>query len=411
MQRLSRNFFLAAVFCLPFQILYRVYDASAYASGQFLIYQSFNLYLSDLFFLVALLFGTIAVFRRKQWYWGDPKVAVLLILLLLCAQLSALFAADMTLAFLHVLRLAMYIGVYFLMLNLEFSLFFLVEILVWSLVLQIILVSYQYFMQSSLGLYILGEPHLSLGPGIAKYGQGGVDHIRPYGTFPHPNILGGVLVGTFFLLRYVRSCWPSILRLIFLYGIVLTFSRSAWIGLLAGILGYLFCFRPHNRSHQRMTEIFLLGVGLAVLLPFLWFRWADIFHDPAVLERFRLMQESLTMIWQNPLGVGMHGFTMALPEMSEKMLMPWMTQPVHNLFLLVGAELGVLGAMILLFLFGYLGFRFYQSKGLTESQVFGTLLVALFVLGLADHYWWDIASGAGYFWLFLGMMGRELIQD
>lgn len=401
--------FLGGLFLLPFQILHRFYDLSAYASGLFSIYQSAALYLSDLCFVGAIVFGFLDLWKQKRpLELGSIPLAISFILLLLLAEISSFWAIDFWLAWFSCLRLLAYVLLYFWLLNTQISLHRVAMVIVGSLLFQIVLATFQYFTQLSLGFYFLGEPFIaSYLPGLAKISKDGATFVRPYGTFLHPNILAGVLAVNFFLLRYLKLRWAWIIRIIFLCGLILTFSRSAWIAFLMGLIGYIFFLRPKVHAKQRGIELIILGSLGAILLPFLWFRWENLLIDPAINDRLELLKSALAMIWAHPWGVGLSHFTLMLPQFSATPLAPWEMQPVHNVFVLVAAETGILGGLCFTSAIGLFLYQLWQRRSETQAQVFGTMMFVAVVLMLGDHYFWDLVSGSGYLWLMLGLGGRQ----
>ncbi len=96
--------------------------------------------------------------------------------------------------------------------------------------------------QSDIGLGALGE--FTLDParsGTSVLESGGERWLRPYALLPHPNPLGGLLlVGLLSTLGFIlsRNRRLQIVGIIaagwIFYGLLLTFSRSAWLGFAAG---------------------------------------------------------------------------------------------------------------------------------------------------------------------------------
>lgn len=130
---------------------------------------------------------------------------------------------------------------------------------------QSILAIFQFISQGNLFTYpllrkLLGESELAFGaPGVAKVVSHGEKLIRAYGTFPHPNILGGFLVlslwASFFLYLQHKKLnksrnrglwwsfaspffWVSAFFLQFL-ALTLSFSRSAWLGALLSVFLFI----------------------------------------------------------------------------------------------------------------------------------------------------------------------------
>jgi len=64
----------------------------------------------------------------------------------------------------------------------------------------------QFIKGSTIGFWALGERTFTLlTPGIAKFDFYGHEFLRPYATFPHPNVLAGYLLITIILLSKMRA--------------------------------------------------------------------------------------------------------------------------------------------------------------------------------------------------------------
>jgi O-antigen ligase len=84
-------------------------------------------------------------------------------------------------------------------------------------------------------------------------------------------------------------------------------------------------------------------------------------------------------------------------------LKEWEIQPVHNLYLLVLAEIGVVGLTFLLFTVLVYLKRFREISGNWNK----TGLYAIYgflALGLFDHYFWTTPQGIIIFWLAIALI-------
>jgi O-antigen ligase len=78
-------------------------------------------------------------------------------------------------------------------------------------------------------------------------------------------------------------------------------------------------------------------------------------------------------------------------------------QPVHNIFLLVLVESGLIGLIgFLMFLFGPILLH-KPSNLLTKSQGVGLLLIIIF-LGMVDHYFLTLPQGQRVLFLVWGLL-------
>jgi len=230
----------------------------------------------------------------------------------------------------------------------------------------------QFFLQHHLlGYWFLGEPTLtpSLG-GVAKGSFLGREVVRAYGTFPHPNVLGGVLsviLGGLFTFRF----WgPFVLGL---GGILVSLSRAAWFSLIGGLLGLAF-------FGQKFGVIFL--------------------NDLSVSRRWELIQSAGEMIKSSPLtGVGLGQFVAQLPRFGIPSGLSLFLQPVHNIFALVAAESGLFSAL----LFGLIILFAFREAVRKRRFLLAVLLLQLIFLGMIDHYLYTLPQGLFLLSLIIGL--------
>lgn len=261
--------------------------------------------------------------------------------------------------------------------------------LLMSLALQGILAAMQFVLQHSIGLPFLGESvfdpltfntaRLLAGPDILT---------RAYGTFPHPNILGGFLAtGSLLLilcetrLRSFLPAWLSyVLFSLMLTGLFFSFSRSAYLVFITGLI-LIFIFKAKKRD--------LLFPALLATLIFT----VLIFLFPFVNSRFENAQtENTTRINQyeyalensiaHPLGVGVGNSVLSQEQDPTDRPLLWNLQPIHNTFLLLIYELGIIAGMVVLI--GYIGF-IRIAFGLRDRE-FIVLPLALIIPLMTDHY-------------------------
>lgn len=253
-----------------------------------------------------------------------------------------------------------------------------------STVVQFCIATSQFVQKSSLDgiFYFLGERHLTLStPGVAKTALDGVEFLRSYGTFSHPNSLAG-----FYLLIYAyilfqkKNVLPFILKASFLLLcpalIFLSFSKVAMLGLLLLTIKY---FIVHWKEYKNCV----LCVGsriMAILIP-LGLVVAAMGDPLSGQKRIELMQNSFSLTSSHALaGVGLGNYVIA-QEAFPNLFLGLIGQPVHNVFLLVAAEIGlVITFGLLLLLIKYLKNNRYNYQ---ITAVFFTL----FLTGMFDHYW------------------------
>ena len=262
----------------------------------------------------------------------------------------------------------------------------------------------QFGVQHHLGLSVLGELPIDLAyPGVSVISAGGPPLIRLYGLSGHPNVIGGyaaiVLLLSVGLLRERRKLWWA-LWLIGLIGLLLTFSRSAALGLLIGLAVISLLRRPNRRRAIGLIVSggSVLGIFALLFAPFLIARLStDVATEQVSIDE---RVEQTTLAWQlfreRPLtGVGAGNFTAYNPPNALTQVMR-----VHNVPLLIASELGLPGLALWLLSVGAVivaGVR--SSRATTEiwPVLMTSALIAILVISLFDYYWWTSSQGV-YGW-------------
>jgi hypothetical protein len=244
------------------------------------------------------------------------------------------------------------------------------------------------------GFQILGEPKLQDDAlGIAKVIIDGQKLIRPYGTFPHTNVLAGFLVTVIYVVLVNRRQIQSRLSRYLVLGLLtftlfITFSRSGWLAFALVVVAISL-----TPLRSRLRDLVPASIGI-LLAAFLWL--------PGVLGRLNLtsqeqqllIREDLTTyaverLREYPLlGVGSHAFVIALPTE----LTPFEKQPVHNVPILLVSENGIPISIILISLLLVHVFYAQRNRRLSASTVTFVLLMGL---GLLDHYLVTLTPGLG----------------
>lgn len=235
----------------------------------------------------------------------------------------------------------------------------------------------------------LGERSFAINtPGIATIAIWGREILRPYATFSHPNALGGYLAvaGILVGLRGIGGNrgdkgdkGAEITKKIAFLGVVLTGSRVA---IAATALGYLGIWGDLGgfRGAEKASSLIL-------------------FAPRAVEERAILNQAGWEMFRNNWLwGVGPGQFLVQLPEYLpayERSL-----QPVHNVFLLLLDEFGMIGGVLLL-----IGIR--SVWGFRGLRGFRGILAIMGITAIVDHYWVTSQQNRLLLGLVIGLIERN----
>ncbi len=285
---------------------------------------------------------------------------------------------------------------------------------------------------------------------------------------PKSKILNGLLITSYGLL---------------VFGLFITFSRTA-IGVflamsLAMFLFYIKIEADKRRSKRGLTQKKAMGVvklfglfavscviSMALLFPYLQARFFTIsFEEEAIDLRFFYNKMAFAMIKDRPfLGIGIGNFVpkllpatgtpvaegdlgvyhsggyepflraakkmLNLGNVSDQEIPSWIYQPVHNIYLLIAVEMGIVGLVVFLLFIGTVLFKGFLlplfARGETGSRPSGTscgpngtrrgrsplviegfLVFCFLLLGLTDHYFWTLHSGGIIFWLALALMKIE----
>jgi len=317
-------------------------------------------------------------------------------------------------------------------------------------VIQAVISLFQFIFQKSLGLKIFGESVLN--PqilGVAKLEVNGEKFIRSYGTFPHPNILGAFLfisliTGLYFFLNkkptipfsIPKSLKLSALKsldkvrtvkihyiaglLLILIGILVTFSRSAWLVtalLSVGLLTKYFlrdCFcRKNPTAECAFKSIFKYLIPALVTLLVLFTLFYQFIparlcpgncHDQSATLRSEYADFSKQKILRHNLflGIGMGQFVPVFDCLNPKNLPTYNIQPVHNFYLLAWSEIGLIGIILL----GLFAIKNIPNKSFArKNDLFVFLLAGFLILGFFDHYFWSLPQGQFIFWIALALLG------
>lgn len=397
------------IICIPFSRRFLLHS-SPLSFGPFLDpFAAVFFYWTDFFLILSLLFFGLALWKKEldlQYYAGRAQTVFwfFLWLIFFFYLLSGFWAADPKLVFWGALRFLMSFFAFYLLCNGYLKIREVLRLLLFAFLLQTGLAIYQYWNQHSFGLSLFGEVHFQAETaGVARFDYQGSKFSRSYGTFLHPNVLGGFAL---FVLIFATYFWQRQKEKIWLFvgvaggvALVLSFSRSALIALIVSSLIYLFFINPRVKKAISPLKI-LLACGVILLLAFsssivdlAKIRLQISTDENSVRERLNYMDISYRQILSQPWGIGAAHFTPKMQNHTSVKLLPWEKQPVHNVFLLLAAELGLAAVMVLIAFMLWLFHALHQcnriflmnsDKRLNRYLIY--FLWAAFVISLFDHY-------------------------
>lgn len=370
------------------------------------IYGSYGFYLTDIPLFLLLTIGAIRAWQyrrepRHRLQHSTRLVVIALILIPALGLVSAPWAINPQLAFYTVIRWALALGVFAAWQNKAFNIDRLTKIFLIGLAVQAVIGILQVFMKQPLGLP--GEMALSIDrPRAAVLWLEGSAWLRAYGLTFHPNVLGGFLaVGLILGLTRVNTWWGRISWWLMAAGLVVSFSRSAWLAgalVLLPLILWLYRQQPEMRWPLKITLGVVLAVGLvslAVLFEPIVSR-LNIFSSRSELaslfSRSELMKLAIFTLQHQPLwGIGAGNF----PVLAINANLLDSPHAVHNVALLLGSEIGIAG--------GLLWYALLLMPVLTlgkDLQTINLRIIALtaawLTLGLIsfwDSYPWSLEAG------------------
>lgn len=248
----------------------------------------------------------------------------------------------------------------------------------------------QFSQATSLGLDYLGESQVFAGMRGSSFIElnGGL-YLRAYGTFPHPNILAGYLIFStilsFILLKRSKGITNYILITNIILCIVLTFFTFSRIGI------FLIIFSTATLLLQNLVNKNKKLLSFSPILIIERFTNLITGGDNSLKERIDLIKSSLSIIKDNLLlGIGSSNFVRGLenniPRTSSGIMI---LQPVHNIFLLILSEFGLLGFLS----FFYLIIDIF-IKNIKRISFLGTIiLINIIVISIFDHYLISLPQG------------------
>lgn len=424
-RKIEEVLFYFLLFAIPFQTRKILWQQNWYFNE----WQAIALYATDLLFLILLFFW---VFNWKTGVSNFPflkiqKFDYFLFGFLAVSAISIKNSSSPIISSFQFLKLCEFILFYFYIKSYAFYRFnfskALLAIFAGGIFQAVIAIS-QFIKQSDLGLKILGESTLSPAlSGVASFFNSAGDKvIRAYGTTPHSNILAAYLFlaifAFYFLFLYKKNStgdWPLLIGyFVMLFGLFFTFSRTviflwaAGFAIRAGLIWFKKDFRAKFWKDPIVKRrlILILIVTVVAMGIFAIVYWPDVISrsklsadDEAVQLRIFYGKESLKS-GLNLFGLGVGNFVNWFMKIDTN-LPRNLYQPVHNIYLLMYSEVGVLGlASFILFLI-FLIKDFINRTKMKELFNYSFLLVfiSFLVIGFFDHFLFTIQQGRFIFWL------------
>ncbi|MBI4240023.1 O-antigen ligase family protein [Candidatus Uhrbacteria bacterium] len=261
--------------------------------------------------------------------------------------------------------------------------------------------------------------------------------LRAYGSFPHPNILAYFL-GIAFLCsatlatraeKKYEMVWLSVSTILLLIGLFFTFSREVVLCLFI-VLGISLLWKKRedrNTLYEGISPTTLLVIMSCIIVATL----SGVYREPvfarlgigglerlekkSLQERVSSLEDGWKTIQHAPQGVGVGNSTYALEarDRADGVKKPWYAyQPAHSHYLLIAAEIGVLGLLCFLAFLAHLAWKLLRRASSSIAFVLKQrlFLFAIFV-GFFDHFFWTIPVGIVLWWIGMALSGVDNSSD
>lgn len=331
-------------FLLPTQLAFHFNTLSSTVYGFRIDYLIPTLYITD---IIALLIITFGVRKLKFNY----KYLLFLIFVLINIAISA-YQIQSIYKWLKITEMIL-LGIVIYNTK-KFDIFKnFIKPLSYSMFVVCLLGIWQFLIKGSVGgiFYWLGERSFTFSdPNIAPY---------PYATFSHSNSFAGfLLVFGIFLLQYEREFHHK------------KKFKQKYFWILVSLIGTNLILTNSLNIYLTIALLLILKLRPSLSFGFLVFD----FTQRTFTYRIELMKSAWQMIKKHFwFGVGLNNFIPNLVKVSNTFVSSWELQPVHNIFLLIFSEAGIIGFLVCLYFILNLAFS-YQ-------------LIAILFSGLFDHYW------------------------
>ncbi len=432
---------LIFLFLLPWQT--RVFWHYGELNSGYWEYGTFSIYATEILLWAILLLFFIQHFVKKE-FWirlkeKKSRAPLVLILFLLSLGISVVLSKNFWVSYNYVFHVLEAMALMTVLARENEKTKY--QTALWSgAVLQSALAIYQFLTQqvwASKWLGMAGQEAQNLGPSVVEFAD--QRWLRAYGSFGSPNSLGIYLAVLFVLglVLYLKSdsakkkIITSAGQLIILSGLLLSYSRAAWLAALAGILCLFVILskschsekseeslsdqtnydRQRSYTALRMTikKDFIKQIIFAGAVIIFWvvifypvftarFNTANRLEAKSISERKGQYAEAVSFVKINPIfGIGPGAYTYALFK-KYPTLAAWQYQPIHDVYLLVLVEIGLAGVVFLFFLFKRL-FGLIVKKNL----IYVPVVIVLIFSGIFDHWLVSMYSGIIFLWTIVGL--------
>jgi hypothetical protein len=207
-------------------------------------------------------------------------------------------------------------------------------------------------------------------------------------------------------------------------GLFASLSRSSWIGLVLGLGAsgfYLFASANlsvdredglRNKLRNMVKPLAIIAIVFAIMIAIYPAQFSmrsggdGRLETKSINDRVVYLEQSKNMIKENVLwGIGVGNYVEFLKN--ENSNNPaWTYQPVHNVFMLIWAELGLVGLLAFSILYVTIAMRACKKNPLGFC-----LLVSILPAMFLDHWFWSLHFGLLFFCLVFGLVLNKRFES
>ncbi|MEA3322675.1 MAG: O-antigen ligase family protein [Patescibacteria group bacterium] len=423
---IHKYIFYVFVFLLPWQTIWIVREV--FFDNEKWQYGTIGIYLSDIL-LVVLISLSIYLYKNHilLYITKNKKLIISALLFLLWGFASTLLASDKLLALYFSFKLLLAFNLFFLVQIIPIKIRTMSFVLIGSIFIQNILGLYQFVTQNTFAQKLFGISHYDVWRGgTAIINTADERWLRMYGAMPHPNMFGGLLLCGLLLSVYLYITTKksaSIVQIFLLTSIamttssiILTFSRITWITSCVGIFAliiFIFKSRYYNTRKLLAPSLLILMTALLFFGTLHHVLFSRVAHDTtyshnSISDRHLYMNHAKQLIAKNPIfGSGIGNYTTTIFHIDNHTYPIWYYQPVHNIYILTIAEIGIIGFILFTIFFILVFHQIYTKRKNIKIANCAFLITTISILLIAFFDHWPITSHFGLLFLFF-ILGLSL---
>ncbi len=405
---------------MPTQLAYHYWPKWSHIWGIRVDYLSPTIYLTDILVILLITVWLISSFLNKKgttklYKSIKPKVflTIPLLLLVMLNIYFSVFPQASLIKWAKILLLAL-LGLYIATnKQFEFKSWFIKPLSI-SVIFFVLIGLAQFLTGHTVGgfMYLLGERSFSvMTTGVALINIFGRQYLRAYSTFSHPNSFSGYLIVSLAFLVFSINKKDKNNRLIYIaiaagiVGLIITFSKGVLAAVVVVALIYYISVLTKGSLRKFSLALLYLSIIISMLVSVASenILIKEVKLSEGVEKRLELNHIAGNLISKRPLlGAGLNNFIYEIPEQSLDTSVFWWLQPVHNIFLLIFSEAGIVGLLALFYLL------YIVIKKARRRDVATVLsVVAILITGMFDHYWLTLQQNMLMFTFVVGLSLRK----